>query len=106
VKPDTGLRVTSYAAVRPSRVEKLVRELVDAKRTDEQVLDGVSLVVLGRLPTESEKKLTLAAVGKAADKTAAWVEVAKALAATEEAKKHAAELNKDNPAPPKPPEKK
>jgi RNA polymerase sigma factor (sigma-70 family) len=88
---------------RSYRLEKLVGELVGAKKTDEQVLDGLTLAVLGRLPTESEK-LTLAAVGKAADKKAAWVEVAKALSATEEAKKHAAELQKANP--PKPPEKK
>jgi RNA polymerase sigma factor (sigma-70 family) len=88
----------------PGRLEKLVGELVGAKKTDEQVLDGVSLVVLGRLPTESEKTLTLAAVGKAADKTVAWVEVAKALSATEEAKKYASELQKANP--PKPSEKK
>jgi hypothetical protein len=91
---------------KPTRLEKLVGELVGAKKTDEQVLDGLILVVLGRLPTESEKKLTLATIGKAADKTAAWVEVAKALSATEEARAHAAELNKANPAPKKPPEKK
>jgi RNA polymerase sigma factor (sigma-70 family) len=92
---------------KPSRLEKLVGELVGAKKTDEQVLDGVSLAVLGRLPTESEKKLTLATIGKAGDRKAAWVEAARALSATEEAKAHAAELNKANPpAPPKPPEKK
>ena len=45
------------------------------------------------------KVRTLAAVGKAADKTAAWVEVARALSATEEARTHATELQKANPAP-------
>jgi hypothetical protein len=90
----------------PGRLEKVVGELVGAKKTDEQVLDGVSLVVLGRLPTESEKRLTLATIGKAADRTAAWVEVARALSATEEAKKHTAELNEATPAPAQPPEKK
>jgi RNA polymerase sigma factor (sigma-70 family) len=89
----------------PGRLEKVVGELLGAKKTDEQVLDGVSLVVLGRLPTESEKRLTLATIGKAADRTAAWVEAARALSATEEAKKHAAELGKSAP-PAKPPEKK
>jgi hypothetical protein len=101
------LRAELIASVRidqPSRAEKLVGELLGAKKTDEQVLDGLTLAVLGRLPTESEK-LTLAAIGKAAERKAAWAEVAKALAATEEAKKHAAELNKANP-PAKPPEKK
>jgi hypothetical protein len=86
------------------RLEKLVGELVGAKKADEQILDGLTLALLGRLPTASEK-LTLAAVGKAADRAAAWVEVAKALAATEEAKKHAAELHKANPAPETPQKK-
>jgi RNA polymerase sigma factor (sigma-70 family) len=102
-------RAVAWAVLpkQPTRVEKLVGELLAARKTDEQVLDGLSLVVLGRLPTESERTLTLAAVGKASDKKAAWAEVAKALSATEEAKKHAAELNKANPpAEKKPPEKK
>jgi hypothetical protein len=105
---DTTVRLwdARTGKAQPSRLERLVGELVSAKQADEQVLDGVSLVVLGRLPTESERRLTLAAVGKAADRRAAWVEVAKALSATEEARTHAAELNKANPALAKPPEKK
>ena len=87
---------------RPGRLERLVAELLAAKKTDEQVMEGVTLAVVGRLPTDGEKKLTLAAVSKAADRKAAWVEVAKALAATDEGKKHAAELN---PAPEKKPKK-
>ena len=94
------------AWARPTRTESLVGELLGAKKTDEQVLEALSLAVLGRLPTDSERRLTLAAVGKASDRAAAWAEVAKALAATDEARQHAAELNKSNPPPAKPPEKK
>ena len=41
---------------------------------------------LGRLPTDAEKRLKLGLVGKAADRKAAWLEVAKALASTGESK--------------------
>jgi hypothetical protein len=78
----------------PDRLTKLVDDLLAAKKDDAAVLDAVTLAVLGRLATDGEKAPTLAAVSKAADRKAAWVEVAKALAATPEAKKHAAELNK------------
>lgn len=71
------------------RLGKLIDALLGAKKPDEQVLDAVALTVLGRLPTESEKSLTLAGVAKAPDRRAAWLGVAKALGNTDEAKKHA-----------------
>ena len=78
---------------KPDRTAKLVDDLLAAKKADDAVLDGLTLATVGRLPTEGEKSLTLAAVSKAGDRKAAWLEVAKALAATAEAKKHAADLN-------------
>jgi hypothetical protein len=51
------------------------------------MLEAITLAVLGRLPTDAEKKLTVGLVSKAADRKAAWLEVAKALAATEEGAK-------------------
>jgi hypothetical protein len=81
-------------AAGPDRLTKLVDDLLAAKKADDAILDAVALAVVGRLATAGEKALTLAAVSKAADRKAAWVEVAKALAATPEAKAHAAELNK------------
>lgn len=78
----------------PNPFTKLVDELLAAEKSDEQILDGISLVIVGRLPTMNEKSLTLAAVGKAADRKAAWLDVAKALAGTDEAKKHAAAQKK------------
>jgi RNA polymerase sigma factor (sigma-70 family) len=81
-------------AKRPGRLDALLDQLLDGKRTDDQVLDALSAAVLGRLPTESERKLILADVGKQQDKPAAWRGVLTTLAGTEEAKKHAEELKK------------
>ena len=75
------------AAPQADRLEKLVGELLAAKKSDEAVLEAVTLATLSRLPTDSEKKLVLASIGNAADRKAAWVAVAKALAGTDGAKK-------------------
>jgi hypothetical protein len=72
-----------------SRLEKLVGELLAAKKTDAEMLEAVTLATVSRLPTEIEKRLTLSLVTKAGDRSAAWIEVAKALAATDEAPKAA-----------------
>lgn len=50
---------------------------------------AATAAVLGRLPTESERKPILATVAKGQDKAAAWCEVIATLGGTEEAKKHA-----------------
>jgi len=71
-------------AHRTDRLDKIVGELLAAKKSDADVLDGITLVVLGRLPTDSEKRLTLGLVTKSADRKAAWLEVARALAGTAE----------------------
>ncbi|HVK17539.1 MAG TPA: DUF1549 domain-containing protein, partial [Fimbriiglobus sp.] len=73
----------------PNRLETLLAQLLDGKRTDDQVLDALSAAVLGRLPTESERKLILATVAKGQDRAAAWREVIATLGGTDEAKKHA-----------------
>lgn len=70
------------------RFESLLGQLLDGKRSDDQVLDGLSAAVLGRLPTESERKLILANVGKAPDKAMAWREVIGTLSGTDEARQH------------------
>jgi len=63
-----------------NKFEKLVGELLAAKKSDEAILEALTLATMGRLPTESEKKLTLAGIGGAKDRKAAWVAIAKALA--------------------------
>jgi hypothetical protein len=64
----------------PDKFEKLVGELIAAKKTDEQILEAVTLAAAGRLPTAEEKKATLAVIGTAADKKAAWIAIARTLA--------------------------
>jgi RNA polymerase sigma factor (sigma-70 family) len=74
-------------APQADKFEKLVGELLAAKKSDAEMLEAVTLAVLGRLPTDAERKLTLGLVAKTADRKAAWLEVAKALGSTEEGKK-------------------
>ncbi|HUR55308.1 MAG TPA: hypothetical protein VMZ71_14335, partial [Gemmataceae bacterium] len=88
--------VTLYTAPQPDRLDKLLGEMIDAKKTDAQILDALTLAIVGRQPAAGEN-LVIAAVAKAADRKAAWGEVIKALAATDEAKKYAADLTKRNP---------
>ncbi|HSQ57402.1 MAG TPA: DUF1549 domain-containing protein, partial [Gemmata sp.] len=68
----------SHAAT--EKLEKLVAVLIAAKKTDAEILEAVTLATSSRLPTDLEKKLTLALVAKSADRKAAWIEVAKVLA--------------------------
>lgn len=90
------VRIADNLIIVPDRLEKLVTELLGAKKTDEQVLEAVTLATLGRLPTAEEKRATLAVIGTAKDRKAAWVELGKALAASDEGKK------KSQSPPPKP----
>jgi len=87
------------------RLEKLVGELIAAKKSDAEMLEAITLATLGRLPTDSEKKLTMASISKATDRKAAWVAVAKALAGSDEAKKPEGSKFKlkVEPVPPVPP---
>lgn len=71
---------------------KLIGDLLAAKKTDDQVLEALTLAATGRLPTDTEKKLAAAMVAKQKDRQAAWQEVAGTLAGTDEAKKHADRL--------------
>jgi hypothetical protein len=76
------------------RLDRLLADLFDKKKSDEQVLNAVCLATLARFPTETEQKLILEAVKGQPDRATAWRSVMAALAATEEAKAHAAELGK------------
>ena len=59
------------------KFEKLIGELIAAKKSDGAILEAITLATLSRLPTDSEKELTLAAVASAKDRKAVWVGVAK-----------------------------
>jgi hypothetical protein len=95
-------------APQPDKFEKLVGELIAAQKSNEAILEAITLATLGRLPTDSEKKLTLASIGTAADRKAAWVAVARALAGTggtDKSKEFKLKLHVEPPAPPAPPAK-
>ena len=80
----------------PERLVQLLDRLLKDKRSDDQVLEALALATLGRLPTESEKKLVIDSVAKQQDKAAAWRDVLKTFAGTNEAKQYADELNRGN----------
>lgn len=75
---------------------KLIGELIAAKKTDEQVLEALTLAIAGRLPTEVEKKLVAGQLAKEKDRLTAWAGVAGTLAGTDEAKAHAETLKPAN----------
>jgi RNA polymerase sigma factor (sigma-70 family) len=77
----------------PDKFEKLIDELIVAKKTDEQILEAIVLAAAGRLPTAEERKATLAIIGTLTDKKQAWVAIARVFAPPEkkaEEKKRAA----------------
>ena len=74
------------AAPQTNKLEKLVGDLIAAKKSDEAILEALTLAALSRLPTDNEKKIVLASIGSVTDRKAAWVAVAKALASTEKKK--------------------
>jgi len=101
--------LNTVGAPQPTPQEKLVDELLSAKKSDAEMLEAVTLAAVGRLPTDAEKRLTLSLVAKAQDRKGAWVEVAQALTTTEEgAKRTASGVNtapKANEVVPVPPAK-
>jgi hypothetical protein len=78
----------------PDRLTRLLDGLIEHKRSDEQILEALTTAALGRLPTESERKLVIGNVGKQQDKKTAWAEVLRTFTSTDEAKQHAEELRK------------
>jgi hypothetical protein len=72
---DSLKRTVPIPPAQPDRFECLVGELLGAKKTDEQVLDALTLSATGRLPTAEEKWVALAVIGTVADRRAAWVAV-------------------------------
>ncbi|QDU18925.1 sigma-70 family RNA polymerase sigma factor [Urbifossiella limnaea] len=74
-----AVRATSTRVV-SDKWGRLVGELIAAGKTDEQMLESLSLAAAGRLPTEVERRLSLAVLPTAADRAAGWTAVARALA--------------------------
>ena len=101
-----GVKVTGQITTVPvaDKFDKLVDSLIAAKKDDAAILEAVTLATLGRLPTETEKKLA-AAVGKTADRKVAWVGVARALAGADDKPVEVKVKVIGVPAPPVPPAK-
>jgi hypothetical protein len=73
------VEVVQPDAPQADKVAKLVDELIAAKKSDEAILEALTLSGFSRLPTDSEKKLALVAITNAKDRKAAWVSIARAL---------------------------
>jgi RNA polymerase sigma factor (sigma-70 family) len=92
LNPPVQFTFVAQIDLRNGWADKLIDDLLAKKKTDEQVLEALTLAAVGRLPTDTEKKLVAAVVSKTKDKKAAWQEVAGTLAGTDEAKAHADRL--------------
>jgi RNA polymerase sigma factor (sigma-70 family) len=96
VVPATVAKPAAPAKTSSGKTDRLVDLLIAAKKSDADILDFITIDILGRLPTDAEKRLTLGLVGKAADKRAAWMEVARALAATSAGRERSSAKGPDN----------
>jgi RNA polymerase sigma factor (sigma-70 family) len=76
------------------RLSRLLGELLEGKRSDEQILDALCLSTMARFPTTTEKKLIIDGLKTQPDRREAWDGVLRALASTDEAKAHADALAK------------
>ncbi|MDY3559520.1 sigma-70 family RNA polymerase sigma factor [Gemmata sp. JC673] len=97
-----GTKVVVTSQLQSDKLEKLVGELIAAQKSDDALLEAVTLATQSRLPTDAEKKLTKVAIGVAADRKTAWVAIARALAGTEARSKDVLELKVVPSATPKP----
>jgi RNA polymerase sigma factor (sigma-70 family) len=66
------------------RLEKLLQELVDSKRSDEQAVEALYLATLTRFPSDSEKKIALDHLAKQKDRQEGLANVLWALVNTKE----------------------
>ena len=87
-------RLESWITKPSDRLERLLNDLLSSKKTDEQILEALSLATLARFPTATEKKLILDGIRTQSDRAMAWNGVLQALASTDEAKAHAEALTK------------
>jgi RNA polymerase sigma factor (sigma-70 family) len=76
------------------RLEHLLDQLLESKRSDEQVFEALCLATLGRLPTDTEQKLVLGTVAKHKDRKEAFAEVLTQLTSTAEFRTHVETLGK------------
>jgi len=78
--PATAAPLVRTAVRSVDRWSRLVGELIAAGKTDDQMLEALSLASAGRLPTDVERRLARAVLPTGVDRAAGWTAVARALA--------------------------
>jgi RNA polymerase sigma factor (sigma-70 family) len=79
------------------QLDKLLVELVQSKRSDEQVMEALCLATLARFPTDTEKKFALNHVAQHKERLEAFARVLQVLTSSEEFHAHAQALSKRSP---------
>jgi WD40 repeat protein len=82
------------------RLNKLLDDLLQSKRSDDQVLEALFLATLGRFPSDAEKKFALEQVVKQKDRREGFANALYLFLNTPEFKEHAEELHRAVPRPP------
>jgi hypothetical protein len=66
--------------------------MLHSGKSNEQILDALTLAALGRFPTETERSLALAVVAERKDRPVAWSGILQALTGSAEFRRHVEEL--------------
>jgi dipeptidyl aminopeptidase/acylaminoacyl peptidase len=79
-------------AAGPDRFDTLLKDLLERQRSDEQILESLFLAMLGRLPSDIEKKFGMEHVSKSKDRREAFADLLFQLTNTKEFRTHAEAL--------------
>jgi hypothetical protein len=74
----------------------LLNQMLNLGKSNEQILDAITLAALGRFPTETERTFALAVVDQYKDRPAAWNGILKALTGSAEFRRHVEQLRQSN----------
>jgi hypothetical protein len=85
------------ATATTNRLQDLVKELVRTKKTDEQALEALTLAVLARYPTETERQLLVDYLAHHNDRQEALSKIVRQLLATQEFRSHLENLEQGVP---------
>ncbi len=83
------------------RFQRLLKEMLDANKGDEQIVEALCLATLARFPTDGEKKSLLEHVAGKKDRSKAFADILWALRQSKEFREHVEALGKNDPTLPK-----
>lgn len=83
---------TAATAAREDRLDRLIDDLLRAKKSDEQCVEGLFLATLGRLPQETETRFVVPQLGQVKDRREALRNVLFMLTNTKEFGQHVQDL--------------